>query len=309
MRAASIELVLVVLSSLLFSARADSSEAHAKKELQSDNYTVTWGAVPTFSRDAELEIGRGSGHGGTLDWLRFVPHQDRVQVLSIKFDDGRRPYRSTWPPDTATVTVRLGWMKPEVYAELLQDLAVVESAKLQPVQRDSSSSSSGNFWVNARLSEGGKAVVTLNWAGYNNSRDEIEFAKPRAMVRLAEEAVKSLDFKDHKLADDERAWASKKFTRDWKTFKGRDFHGWVRERSIQTIGVVGDKSALLALRETLASDPPQGEHRDVSNARCVYHAINAVTRLMKTDVRDRPVEEMDIEKTRRRILELMEMRK
>jgi hypothetical protein len=36
-----------------------------------------------------------------------------------------------------------------------------------------------------------------------------------------------------------------------------------------------------------------------------YYAINAVSRLMKTDVRDKPVEEMDIEKSRLKTLELL----
>jgi hypothetical protein len=79
----------------------------------------------------------------------------------------------------------------------------------------------------------------------------------------------------------------------------------VRERYIETVGVVGDKAALPVLRDILATDPPKGKRRDASDGRCVYLAINAVTRLTKTDVRDKPVEEMDIEKTRRKVLDLL----
>ena len=43
--------------------------------------------------------------------------------------------------------------------------------------------------------------------------------------------------------------------------------------------------------------------------RCVYYAINAVTRLTKQDVRDKLVEEMDVEKTRQRVLEMLRGRK
>ena len=83
----------------------------------------------------------------------------------------------------------------------------------------------------------------------------------------------------------------------------------MRERYIETIGVVGDKAALSVLREILATDPPKGNRRDASDERCVYLAINAVTRLTKTDVRHKPVEEMDIEKTRQKVLNLIKDRK
>jgi hypothetical protein len=128
----------------------------------------------------------------------------------------------------------------------------------------------------------------------------VDFAKPKAAVVLAREALKGLDLEEHTLTEEERGWASAKFARDWKKFKDLDFHWWVRERYIITIGVVGDAAALPALRDILGGDPK--DH-------CVYYAINAITRLTKTDVRDKPVEEMNIEKTRRKVLELLRDRK
>ena len=96
-----------------------------------------------------------------------------------------------------------------------------------------------------------------------------------------------------------------KFARDRKDFEGLEFHWWVQERYIETIGVVGDKSAFPVLREILATDPPKEKPRDASDGRCVYLAINAVTRLTKKDVRDKPVADMDIEKTRQKVLDLI----
>ena len=52
--------------------------------------------------------------------------------------------------------------------------------------------------------------------------------------------------------------------------------------------------------ETLR-DVLQGDAKD----RCVYYAINAVTRLTKKDLRAKPVEEMDIEETRRKALDML----
>jgi hypothetical protein len=284
----------LALGTPVFGTDADIDQV--KEHFKSDNYTVAWGSPRTFDSGAELEIGDGSGHGFTLRWMRFRPGKDQVDVLRIKLDEGRESYKSKWPPDRAPVTIEHARMSSDDYAVLLRDVAVIDAAELKPVQRDSSTGSSQDFWVYARLTASQKILVDLNWAGYRGSDAEVEFAKPEAAVARAREAVKALDFKEHTLTEEERGWASMKFARDWKKFKGLEFHWWVRERYIITIGVVGDASALPALKDAMEGDPKD---------RCVYYAINAVTRLTKKDVREKPIEEMDVEKTRNRILELL----
>src|ERR1700730_15627511 len=108
MRALSACFALVVTCS---ANGAEPDNERAKKQLKSDNYTVTWGTAPIFETGAELEIGDGNGHGGTLGWMRFLPGKDGVDVLSIKFDEGWEPYKSKWPPDRAPVTVKLARLK------------------------------------------------------------------------------------------------------------------------------------------------------------------------------------------------------
>jgi hypothetical protein len=284
---------------------AEPDDDRAKEQFRSEDYTVTWGTPAAYEPDAELEVGDGNGHGGTLGWLRFLPGKDGVEVLSIQFDEGRHPYESKWPPDRAPVVVKRALLTPDAYAALVRQLAVVNAAKLTPVEREGITSSSNSFWVNARLTTNEKTLLELSWAGYEGSGTEPDFAKPRAAVRLARETVNGLDFKEHALTDGDRAWASAKFSRDWTNFKGQQFHWWVRERYIETIGVVGDKAAFPVLSDILSADPPKGEPRTASNGRCVYYAINAVTRLTKRDVRDEPVDEMDIEQTRQRVLDLI----
>lgn len=76
------------------------------------------------------------------------------------------------------------------------------------------------------------------------------------------------------------------------------------QRYIELIGFVGDASVLPTLRVILEDDP-RIKVFDSRNDRCIYHAINAVTRLMKKDVREKPVEEMDLEKNRKKVLEML----
>jgi hypothetical protein len=289
--------VILVLTCSVIAAEPEGDRV--KKLFKSDNYTVTWGTAPNFDANAELEICDGSGHGFTLNWLHFKPGKDGVDVLSIKLDAGRKPYESKWPPDLAPVVIKHGQMKPDAYAALLRDLAVVDAAKLKQNEDGPTSRSSNDFWVYARLTANNKTLIDLNWAGYNGSRDEVDFAKPAAAVTLAREAVKALDLKDHTLTDEERSWASAKFARDLKKFKDLDSHWWVRERYVIMIGVGGDAKVLPTLREIIEADPKDAKDR------YIYYAINAVTRLTKKDVREKPVEEMDVEKTRRKVLELL----
>jgi len=278
---------------------ADPDNTRVKKLFESKNYTVTWGETPPFAEDAELEIGDGGGHGFTLGWVRLRPSKDGVDVLSIRLKEERKPYNSTWPLDTAPVVVQSARMKTEAYKALLQDLAVVNAATVKETEKRESVSSSLDFWVHTRLTADKKTLLDLNWAGYWGSANECKFAKPQAAMTLAREAVESLDFKDHKLTDNDRAWASDKFTRDWKVMQDDDFAWWVRERYLIMIGVIGDAAALPTLRDLLSS-----QSKD-SHDRKPYYAINAVTRLTKKDVRDKPVEEMDVEKTRKKVHELL----
>jgi hypothetical protein len=289
-------LLVIVAAVPSFVLGADPNADQVRQHFKSDNYTVTWGTPRTFDSTAELEIGDGAGHGFTLEWVRLRPGKECVDVLSWQFRDSRHPYRSKWPPDRAPVTVRHASMKLDGYAALLRDLAVVDAVTLHPIERDSVSFSTQDIWVSARLVAHDQTLLDLEWAGYWGSDDEVNYAKPEAAVRLAHEALKGLDFKDHNLTDDERGWASAKFSRDWKRFKDADSYWWVRERYIIMIGVVGNASALPTLRDVLQGDPKD---------RCVYHAINAVTRLTKKDVRPKPVEEMDVEKTRRRLFKIL----
>ena len=106
--------------------------------------------------------------------------------------------------------------------------------------------------------------------------------------------MEKLKFKAYTLTAADRTWASERFVRHWEKHQKAEFYWWVNERAIVTIGVVGDATALPALRNAMAGDPKKHS---------VYLAINAITRLTKNDLRDKPVEEMDVEKTRKKVLE------
>ena len=283
---------------LAFSASAFAAEPdfdRVRKHFDGKTSTVEWGEVRAVDPAAELEIGDGSGHGFTLDGWRFVPGKDGVEVLSIHLYN-YDPYRTKWPPDTARVLIKSARMKAADYALLLGDLAMIDAAKPKANAKIESFSSSNDFFVQARSVAGEKTIFDLAWAGYQSGKSEVASAKSKAAVAAAQAAVDPLVFFEHAPTDKERSWASAKFVRDRKAFEKLDYPYWVEERSIIAVGVAGDASALPALRAIMEGDPKK---------RPVYQAINAITRILKKDVREKPVENMDVEKTRKKVLELL----
>ena len=266
------------------------------KLFKSEAYTVEWGTPLKIDADATLEIGSGSGHGFTIRWSRFLPMNDGVDVISIDFDEGRHPYETKWPADRAPVKVKKARMNSDEYRSLLQLLGKVASAKLTRADQKSITTTTANFWAFCRLGSKSKVLIDYDWAGYMGSNNEIKYAKPWAAVQLTRESISKLEFKEYTLSATDRSWASAKFIREWKDFQKRDYYWWVRERFIVTIGVVGDKSVFPTLREIIGGDPKD---------RNVYYAINAATRILGKDVRDKPYEDMDIEKTRKKLLPLL----
>lgn len=69
-------------------------------------------------------------------------------------------------------------------------------------------------------------------------------------------------------------------------------------------GVSGDKGSLSTLTDII-TNPVARDPAD----RLIYYGINAVTRITGEDVRPKPVEEMDLEIARQRVLELIRTNK
>lgn len=296
------------LCALLLSTLAPAADADAVKKLfKSKEYTVTWGEAPKYRANAVLEVGSGNGHGWNLDWLRFLPDKDGVEVLSIRIRGlGKSRTVPELNPEKRIVVERAS-MSAAAYQLLLDELAIAESARLTGVRGGDNWFSTNDFWVNAELSAEKKTLLRRDWAGYEAAREVMSFAKPQVMTELAEAAVKKLKFKEHELTAAERAWMSEKFARDWKRFKGEDMHWWVLERYLEIVTEYGDKSVLPALRDILKEPLPPKDDRSASDLRYVAAAILAVDRILKLDrkVKLNDEDETTIEAERKKTLELL----
>jgi hypothetical protein len=273
--------------------------AKAESLLLAPSSIIEWADPPAWEGMPGLEIGDGSGHGFTLRWVRFKPGKDGVEVLQLKLVLGRVPYETKWPPDRAPLEVRRGTMDPAEYAGLLRVVATLGAATLKERPSGRSVGSSADFWVSARVASAEKELLEASWAGYRSSGMEHAYAQPRAIVEFADERVQAaVKLEEATLTAGERAWISGKVVRDWSRIdREKSFWWWVRERYLILAGVAGDASLLPFLKERIGGDPRSRE---------TYHAVNSATRLLGKDVRGTPVEEMDIEVVRPKLLQLLE---
>jgi hypothetical protein len=266
-----------------------------------DCYSVGWNEVSSWEPSSIVETGTGGGHGFTLDWCRLRPAAKGVEVLEISYNQGRKPYSSKWPPDTAPVTAKAAVMTSVDYRALLAVMTAVGGAKISEKSTQRYMSSTADFYAFVNVAKDGKGLFGDEFAGYRGSMNEPKYAKVLAMTHLVEAAMKTLDLKDYVLDEMDRSWVSQRFIRDWKRSKaGESFYWWVEERLLIIVGAAGDRSALPLLGTIIR----EGDPKD----RKVYHAINAATRLLGKDVRDQPVEEMDVEAVRKKLLPLLEAR-
>jgi hypothetical protein len=262
-------------------------------------FSVQWHDPPAWDRQAEVETGSGSGHGFTLSWNRFHPKGEDVEILSVTYSAGRKPYDSTWPPDDAPVTARKAGLNRGEYAAMLQVLATLEAATLNEKKTNHYGFSTGSFYAYIRVARPDQDLFREEYAGYPGTQKEPQYAKAQAAAAFVTDFLKSVPLKDQPLGREDRAWVSERFARDWKRVIPHDkFYGWVQERLLILVGAAGDDSALPLLAEVIRDGDPKD--------RKTYYAINAATRLLGKDVRDKPLEEMDVLEVKRRILPLLE---
>lgn len=203
------------------------SDRSIRNKFISREYSVTWEKTRTFPADASLQVGYGSGHGGTLAWVWFRPSGNSVEVLSVELDEGFNPYESKWQPDTVPIAVKRGFLEPDKYSALFRQLAIVDSARLTRIPRNSASSTSADFWVATEVTKDGRKLMSLDWAGYSGSFDEVEYTRPRIAVDLAKKTLSKIALVEHTLNPEERSRVSARFVEDWNKYKGKDFYWWV----------------------------------------------------------------------------------
>ena len=259
--------------------------------------TAEWTAPPPWNPKASLVVMTGSGHGGTLTLYRITPAgTGGCVILRIAFNEGRQSYSTRYPPAQVPVTVQTAALSADTFAAYTSFVSRVEAATLTALHSDQWTHSSSDFCALVSVEADGKALFKEAFVGYPSSQ-RLPFAKALTLSRGTTELLQGAEFADHTLTESERSWASS-FITGWHYPDGHDW--WVRERLLMMSGVVGDTSCLPMLQKTIESTSDQA-----SESRQVYRAINAIANLTGKDVREKPLEDMDLEANRVRTLKML----
>lgn len=264
------------------------------------SYRVEWKDPAVLEPSRELVLGSGSGHGSMLTWQRLRPKDDGVEILSIEFRGNRKPYQTKWGPDAGQAVLQRSSLAKDDYAALLAVIGMIRAASIVEVSTNHFFSTSGDFYVFVQAPEPRDRGYLAEYAGYQGTSGERRYAKPTAIERCVRDVLKKVEWTRGEPTAEDRAWVGRKFVDDWTRINQIEEKGywWVQESALQLVGLAGDASALPVLTEIIRD----GKADD----RKTYYAINAATRLCGTDVRDKPVETMDIDATRAKLLPLLE---
>ena len=264
-------------------------------------FNIEWGQPKTLSAAGRLELISASTYGPNISVTRFQPRENEVEVFKVSVSLKDISHQSKWPDDIAPVEAKRGLMKPNDYKKLLHDIARIESAKLTLKDKPFGSPGYYEEWIQVEFFTERKPSISMFWFGDGNFDGTGRRTKTLGANLVCGRAIENVEFSDAELTDNDRAWASKMFTRQWRRvdmWSSREEK--FEEALIVLIGAIGDNEALSKLGRVI---------RHYDEPKLVYHAINAVTRITGKDLRTKPVEEMDLEANKEQILDLIKQRR
>lgn len=186
-----------------------------------------------------LDVQGGSGHGGSLRFLRFEVGAERTQVERVA-------YRAYAKPPSASVrrcSLPTDAVRPLLdAAAALPGVSVERRRKADAPLGISGGGTTNDFFVLVRAVDAqGAETFMREYAGYSGSRSEPEYLPIVAVQRLAAAAVRDAAWEEVP----ESGWRDTHFPETFRRNRDlmlRDFHWWVMERSVEALGSFGDRS-------------------------------------------------------------------
>lgn len=244
-------------------------------------------AAAPVTAPCTFDVQWGSGHGGSLTFVRFSIGRKSTSVEQLSYRTDRRKRPASW-------TARRAELTTESLAPLVQ-LARAEArttAKLK-TRPDSTrlgggfSSSSADFFVLSRVLDGDRKVFEREYCGHAGSRGQRRYAGIQVVVRAVRKHLDALT-----------SWvdvpAGELRTTHWTAAFGanvdlmlEDFHWWLMERSVEGLGVFGTAAALPTLSR-LDRDYPEPQPRQRAKIRNVLGRSDHYLRGDPKSIPERP---------------------
>ena len=244
--------------------------------LEGDRFKIDWGETAETDPATILDVAFGERDSGPTTWLRFVPAKESVDVLRLELDAG-------------ALKVTRASLAPAAYHDVVSVIAAIGEGQLHDESGRDRHMGGKPLWRRVSTEKEGAVGVDLEYGGLQGPPFAGNLARPRGAVVMALDAIKPLAFKESTLEAPDRAAISARFNRAWKWIESAQFFGWIRERSLQLVGLAGDASALPLLRSIVSCADAKSPE--------LAAAVAAAARLLAITA---PAE---LEEARRKILE------
>jgi hypothetical protein len=198
---------------------------------------------------AALEFAEGSGHGGSLAFVRLDVAATTTRCERVTWQAYRRD--SGEPAGTASRAE----VSTDSLLPLIDTVRALSRAKVVNVSENRHWTTSNDFFVLTRVcGAADRPDRTWEFAGYSSSDTRAQSAAISAVLRRARETFDAIAWRP--IAPDEyrRTHFPDTFARN-RDLIVEPFHWWVMERSVEALGWFGDKSVLATVAWTREHAP------------------------------------------------------
>jgi hypothetical protein len=212
---------------------------------------------------ATFDVQWGSGHGGSIAFVRFAISTETTAIEQVYFRTDRHSRPATWSARRAVV--------PTTEIVPLVQLARAEARTRVEIRRRPNSDgiggsfggSTADFFVLARVTDAhGDEVLEREYCGYPGGSKTPRYAGILVVERAVRAYMDSLSTWADVGADKLRTTHLDAAFAANADLMFRDFHWWVMERSVEALGVFGTRASLPILRRLDAEyEEPQPRQR------------------------------------------------
>jgi hypothetical protein len=195
---------------------------------------------PVFGDPVEVVFEQGSGHGGSLDLVRFLPEEDQVLVRRIRIEQ----YRGR------VVQVGSTTIESKKFARIIASARVMMLAKLNLVELETDGGLGISAWVSSAdyhlrltLKERDGDLADRGFTGYESSSSALDSLPVELATRPLQKLLEGATFREEEPSAEDRAWLTERFL---FTMSGEPYW-WVKERFVSLIKALGTVDAIPAL--------------------------------------------------------------
>jgi hypothetical protein len=254
-------------------------EARIRREFadeKSAKLVVDFGCDAAARDASEIVFESGSGHGGTLELVRFRSEAGgRVTIRRLGWSHYAKPQRLTIERAETTRANFDGMLAKSRVALVARPHVVRLMARDGSIGLGVVSMSSVDFHLLLRIEDEQGRITESRFTGYASSGEKERFVPLRVATEPVTKLLEALSFLSDTATAEDRAFVTTRFLATMTTSPA----WWIRERYVALVGELGTVDAVPALVALVSQKGDAGSDRTREGA------IDAIARITGFDAR------------------------